>query len=215
MDILEFFIAPYRGYSDIDIVIEAVAVIFGLLSVYYARLVKIAVYPTGIISTALYIYICLNAKLYADMGINAYFMLMSIYGWYVWSKEKPENARDRPIQRLRRDEYPKLIVTLVLIFALLVFVLIQFTDSDVPYVDAFTTSLFVVGMYFMARKILEHWWLWIIGDLISVPLYLYKGLGLTSFQYFVFLMIAIQGLREWRATISDQLQEKQSPKSQS
>lgn len=214
MDIIDFFIAPYRSYSQVDIWIEATAVLFGLLSVYFARRVKIAVYPTGIISTALYIYICLNAKLYADMGINAYFMVMSIYGWYIWSEMKPKDTVERPILRLRRDAYAPTLLALIGIFGVLVFVLVRFTDSDVPYVDAFTTSLFVVGMYFMAKKIMEHWWLWIVGDLISVPLYMYKGLGLTSFQYAVFLIIAIQGLREWRLTILNQPQGPQGPMSQ-
>ena len=213
MDIIDFFIAPYRSYSQVDICIEATAVLFGLLSVYFARRVKIAVYPTGIISTALYIYICLNAKLYADMGINAYFMVMSIYGWYIWSEMKPKDTVERPILRLRRDAYAPTLLALIGIFGVLVFVLVRFTDSDVPYVDAFTTSLFVVGMYFMAKKIMEHWWLWIVGDLISVPLYMYKGLGLTSFQYAVFLIIAIQGLREWRLTILNQPQGPQGPMS--
>jgi nicotinamide mononucleotide transporter len=201
---IDYFLDPYRGYSNLDIGIEVVAVVFGLLSVYYARLAKIAVYPTGIISTSLYIHICLNAKLYADMGINAYFMVMSFYGWYVWLQEKPDEAAERPILRLRRDEYPKLFAALLLAWAVLAFVLLRFTDSDVPYIDATTTSLFFVGMYFMARKNLEHWWLWIIGDAISIPLYVYKGLGLTAFQYLVFLYLAIMGLKEWKATISNQ-----------
>lgn len=215
MDIIDFLVAPYQSYSRVDIFIEATAVLFGLLSVYFARRVKISVYPTGIISTALYIYICLHAKLYADMGINAYFMVMSIYGWYVWAQVKPKDTSERPIRRLRRDAYLRTLLALIGIFGILVFVLVRFTDSDVPYVDAFTTSLFVVGMYFMAKKILEHWWLWIVGDLISVPLYLYKGLGLTSFQYAVFLIIAVQGLREWRSTILNQPQGQQAPRYQS
>lgn len=201
---MELLIGPYREYSTTDIVIETVAVIFGLLSVYYARLAKIAVYPTGIVSTALYIFICFEAKLYADMGINVYFTLMSVYGWYVWLREKPENAKERPIRRLRRDQYPLLVTFLIAAWGVLAFTLVRITDSDVPYIDASTTALFFVGMYFMARKRLEHWWLWIIGDAISVPLYLYKGLGLTAFQYVVFLYLAVMGLREWNATISDQ-----------
>jgi len=203
VDLVELIIGPYREYSTLNIVIEAVAMIFGLLSVYYARLAKIAVYPTGIISTALYIYICFGTKLYADMGINVYFTLMSIYGWYVWLRLKPENSEERPIQRLRRDQYPQLVAFLIAAWAILAFTLVRYTDSDVPYVDATTTALFFVGMYFMARKRVEHWWLWIIGDAISVPLYFYKGLGITAFQYIVFLYLAIMGLREWNATISD------------
>ncbi len=148
------------------------------------------------------------------MGINAYFMVMSIYGWYIWSEMKPKDTVERPILRLRRDAYAPTLLALIGIFGVLVFVLVRFTDSDVPYVDAFTTSLFVVGMYFMAKKIMEHWWLWIVGDLISVPLYMYKGLGLTSVQYAVFLIIAIQGLREWRLTILNQPQGPQGPMSQ-
>lgn len=203
VDWLELIIGPYREYSTFDIVIEAVAVVFGLLSVYFARHAKIAVYPTGIVSTVLYMYICFGAKLYADMGINAYFTAMSLYGWYVWLREKPDNAEERPIRRLRRDQYPLLVTFLIAAWAILAFALVRYTDSDVPYIDATTTSLFFVGMYFMARKRVEHWWLWIIGDFISVPLYLYKGLGLTAFQYVVFLYLAIMGLREWNATILD------------
>jgi nicotinamide mononucleotide transporter len=176
--------------------LEGVAVFLGVTSVYYSMKENILVFPTGIISTLIYVWICLTVGLYADMGINAYYFVMSIYGWYIWSKPI-EKGTVLPVTWL--DGQGKAIALLLFLvsYALLAFILIQFTDSDVPYIDSFTTASAFVGMYLMAKKKVENWIAWIITDLVSVPLYWYKGLLLTSFQFLFFTVLAVLGLLAW------------------
>ncbi|GAB3002281.1 nicotinamide riboside transporter PnuC [Cyclobacterium sediminis] len=176
--------------------LEGIAVVFGLSSVYYSMKENILVFPTGIISTLIYVWICLQVKLYADMGINAYYFSMSIYGWYVWSNPKPGKAVV-PITWLSKTGVYQSLALWAISYLSLYLVLTNFTDSDVPYWDSFTTSTAFVGMWLMAKKKVENWIAWIITDLVSVPLYFYKGLVLTSFQFFVFTVLAVLGLIAW------------------
>jgi nicotinamide mononucleotide transporter len=180
--------------------LEAVAVFFGLLSVWFAKKENILVYPTGIVSVLIYVYICLTVKLYADMGINFFYFLMSIYGWVKWSM-KTGNNQSRPITWASKPEWLYSIIGLVVFFFILVFILKNYTDSNVPVWDALTTAIFIIGMWLMALKKIENWLFWIAGDLISIPLYASKGLVLTSFQFTVFLILAIAGYLEWRAKL--------------
>ena len=177
--------------------VEVVAVVFGVLSVWFARKENIWVYPTGIINVLIYVYLCYCAGLYADMAINAFYFVMSVYGWYNWSR-RDENQEYVPISALNLRQWLFYIVLIVLSFALIYYVLIRFTNSTVPAFDSFTTSLFIVGMWLMAIKKIENWHLWILGDLLVIPLFSMKGLVFTSVQYLVFLILAVMGLIEWR-----------------
>ena len=176
--------------------LEVVAVIFGLLSVWYSKQENILVYPTGIVSVLIYVYITFQYKLYADMGINGYYFFMSVYGWYHWT----HNTGDRPqILITTNSKKENVIAVSVFIVAFLVVRFgLGFTDSDVPNWDAFTTATAITGMWLMARKKLENWVAWIITDIVAVPLYWYKGLMLTSFQFFVFTILATMGYLEWK-----------------
>jgi nicotinamide mononucleotide transporter len=178
--------------------LEAVAVVTGLLSVWFAKKENILVYPTGIVSVLIYVYLCLSVKLYADMGINAFYFVMSVYGWVKWSR-KTGDMPARPITWASRKEWIFSVVGVVVFFIILVFILKNYTDSNVPVWDAFTTAIFIIGMWLMALKKIENWLAWIIGDLICIPLFASKGLILTSFQYTVFLILAILGYLEWRS----------------
>ncbi|MBD3626901.1 nicotinamide riboside transporter PnuC [Cyclobacterium sp.] len=176
--------------------LEAVAVFFGLASVYYSMKENILVFPTGIISTLIYVWICFQVRLYADMGINGYYFVMSIVGWYIWSHPRPGKA-SVPITWLGTRGMVNALLLLLVSYVTLYFVLHTFTDSDVPYWDSFTTATAFVGMWLMAKKKVENWIAWIITDVVSVPLYLYKGLLLTSFQFLVFTVLAVLGLVAW------------------
>lgn len=176
--------------------LEAIAVFFGVASVYYSMKENILVYPTGIISTLIYVWICLQVGLYADMGINAYYFSMSIYGWYLWSRPTAEGTT-LPITWLNTHGVVEALLLFFASYALLAFILLRFTNSNVPYVDSFTTASAFVGMYLMAKKKVENWIAWIITDLVSVPLYFYKGLILTSFQFLIFTVLAVLGLLAW------------------
>lgn len=196
MILLEVFDLLYQNLVDSSI-LEAIAVIFGILSVWFAKKENILVYPTGIISVVIYIYICFFAKLYADMGINFVYFVMSIYGWYMWSRKDVEKFV-LPISWCKTRDHVISGIMLVGFFLTLSYFLSVHTDSNVPIIDSLTTSIFIVGMWLMARKKIENWIYWIIGDIISIPLYFYKDLALTSIQFTVFLVLAILGYLEWR-----------------
>lgn len=182
--------------------LEWVAVICGVASVIYSMRENILVYPTGIISVLIYVYLAFEYKLYADMGVNGYYFVMSVYGWYYWTNT--DGNKDQvpvTINSLRENFYS--VGILGGSFGILVFVLINFTDSDVPFWDATTTAFAILGMWLMARKKLENWIAWIITDLISIPLYFYKGLVLTSFQFLIFTVLATMGYFAWKKSLEE------------
>ena len=197
--IFDFFIAPYKEYSITDISLEGIAVVMGLLSVWFAKKDKIEVYPTGMISTAIYVYLLLKAGLMGDFLINAYYFIMSIYGWIFWTQQK-EGVVLHQIDRMNRSEkkWSVFLFILSMLFVGGVYGLLGKWNSWTAPVDTFTTALFFVGMWLMARRKIAHWIFWIVGDVISIPLYLYKGLALTSFQYLIFTIIAIFGFIAWK-----------------
>ena len=214
MDFNAFFELFYQNLLDTS-VLEIIAVVFGLLSVWYAKKANILVYPTGIISVLIYVSICYDAKLYADMGINAFYFAMSVYGWIMWSLKtgKPGHKHERPITFSSLKD--NLIAIGFFLFSMVVIMLLlkyfkaddaDYWATNVPYIDTFTTAIFIVGMWLMAVKKVENWIYWIVGDVISVPLYFYKGLVFTSFQFFVFLILAVMGYIEWRQKAKFQLE---------
>lgn len=197
--IFEFFFNQYYDYATLDIVLEITAVIFGFLSVWFSKQNKIWVFPTGMISTLIFVYLLLKWGLLGDMLINAYYFIMSVYGWYIWTR-KVDDAHVTPISRMTSKEY-KICIGIFVATLFFVFVVYQAFDkwtSWVAYVDTITTAIFFVGMWLMAKRKLENWLFWIIGDIISVPLYFYKGFTFTSFQYLGFTFIAIFGFLAWK-----------------
>ena len=201
--IFDWFFAQYAEVPTHLIVLELIGVFFGFLSVWFSKQDNILVYPTGIISTAIFVYILAVYGLLGDMMINAYYFAMSIYGWYIWTR-KVDAIHYTPITKATKTENKQsiyiFIATLIFVFA--VYEFYDKWNSWTAYVDTITTAIFFVGMWLMAKKKLENWIYWIIGDLISVPLYLYKGLVFTSFQYLLFTIIAIYGYRAWKRNLN-------------
>lgn len=196
---IEFLFDQYKEYPTYLIVLELIAVVFGIISVLFARKNNILVYPTGLVSTILYVYILFEFQLYGDLIINFYYTIMSFLGWYLWSKTK--NGEDEfPISTINRKEciISALIFTITLTFVAFVYHFFDKFTHWTAYVDAFTTGLFFVGMWLMAKRKIENWILWIIADVISIPLYFYKGLTFSSFQFILFTIIAILGYKEWK-----------------
>ena len=180
--------------------LEFIAVVFGLLSVWYASNNNIRVFPTGIISVTIYMFITYSAKLYADTGINFYYLLMSIYGWIVWGSKNKKIKKE--VNKCSQSELI-LSILLTVVFYTIIYYLLKLSDSDVPIIDSITTALSLVAMFLMARRKIENWIYWIIADIIYIPLYLYKELPLTSFQFFIFLIIAISGYLSWKKIINE------------
>lgn len=196
---IEFLFSQYKEYPNYLIALELIAVAFGIISVLFARKNNILVYPTGLVSTILYVYILFEFQLYGDLIINFYYTIMSFLGWYLWSKTK-SGAEEFPISTINRKEFQisTLIFAITLTFVVLVYHFFDKFTHWTTYVDALTTGLFFVGMWLMAKRKIENWILWIIADAISIPLYFYKGLTFSSFQFILFTIIAILGYKEWK-----------------
>lgn len=181
-------------------VLEILGVFFGTLSVWFSKKENILVYPTGIVSVVIYVYLCFTAGLYADMGINVFYFVMSVYGWYNWQQP----TKDKVLSIGKNTPWQNFYSALMVLFFWvgLYFLLVNFTDSTVPYIDSFTTAMCLVGMWLMALKKVENWIMWIIADAISIPLYWYKGLPLTSIQFLFFTFLAISGYLEWKGKLN-------------
>ena len=202
--IFDLLFSQYAQYENLDIALEIIAVIFGFLSVWFSKQNNILVFPTGIISTLIFVYLLLKWELLGDMMINAYYFIMSIYGWFIWTN-KVDATHVTPISSttLKEKKISLGIFIATLFFVFTVYNVFDKWTSWVAYVDTFTTAIFFVGMWLMAKRKIENWIFWIIGDIISVPLYLYKGFTFTSFQYFGFTIIAIFGYLAWKKNINN------------
>ncbi len=177
--------------------LEFVAVVFGIVSVLFSRKENILVYPTGIINTALYTWFCFSWwGLYAEGSLNFYYTAMSIYGWYAWTR-KSNGGQPLQISPNNRKDWTISIGFFIIAWAVLFFVLKQYTKSTVPWGDSFASATAYTGMWQMARKKIENWMWWTLTNLASIPLYFSKGAVFTSFQYLVFLILAIMGWIEW------------------
>ena len=197
-EIFDLLFEQYSQYQTKDIVLEIIAVVFGLLSVWYSKNNNILVFPTGMISTTIFIYLLYKWVLLGDMMINAYYFVMSIYGWFIWTRK--ENNTVTPITRMNSNEKKigVLIFLSSLMFVYLVYVYFDKWGTITSYIDNLTTAIFFVGMWLMAKRKIENWIFWIIADIISIPLYFYKGLTFTSLQYLIFTFIAIAGYYSWK-----------------
>jgi len=206
--IFDFLFSQYSSYSPSFIYLELFAVIMNITSVVYAKRNNILVYPTGLIGTGIFVYILLNFSLLGDTIINAYFFSMSIYGWHFWSRKKDEIFINQ-VSTINRNEIKYLFILAIssLIFIYFVYDYFDKWNNWTAYVDNLTTAIFFVAMWLMARRKIESWIFWIIGDLITVPLYFYKGLTISSIQYIIFLILALLGYISWKK-ILDKNQQK-------
>ena len=203
-EIIDFFVAASRETPTHLIVLEAIAFVFGILSVWYAKKANILVYPTGIICTVITVYILYVSEYFGDMMMNFYYSVMSIYGWWNWSRKKG-NKHVVPISRTNKKE--KLIGALFFVLTMIVTYLVYKGydyQLEIPnYIDIVTSGIFFTAMWYMANKKLENWMLWIIADIITIPLYAYRGLGMLSLQYIVFTILAFQGYNQWKKSLNN------------
>ena len=204
---IEFFLNSYKNVSAVQIALEFIAFVFGILSVWFAKKENIWVYPTGLVATVISVYLLYIAGYIGDMIINAYFSVMSIYGWYMWGKGRTVED-NLPITRTSFNE--KIIgAVLFVVTIFVVFGIYKYFDYEIKYdnyVDMISSGIFFAGMWYMARKKIENWTLWIIGDIIVVPLYAYRGLGMLSLQYIIFTILAISAYLEWRKILDSKKQ---------
>ena len=219
MNLYDLFIKPYETYTSFQIFMEAFASVFGILSVYFSIKKNIWVYPTGIISTLIYVYILFNFGLLGDCMINVYYTVMSIYGWILWAKNADGHVHVEVTWASRKEWiYGSLLFVLSLILVTTIYYYKPFIDNHFSMkgtdlglyhldwgnkLDIITTSIFLVGMWFMAKRRIENWIFWIVGDFICMPMMIYKGLGITSVQYLVFTILAILGYLNWKKSYKE------------
>lgn len=183
--------------------LEIIGTIIGLIYLWLEYHASIYLWVASIVMPIVYIFIFYDAGLYADMGINIYYVLASIYGFVCWRWAIGLKRKESPTEELKISHTPikfitpLSIISIVLTFAL-AYILISFTDSNVPWWDSATTSLSIVAMWLMARKYIEQWWVWIVVDVISAGLYLYKDLYFTAGLYALYAVIAYFGYKKWK-----------------
>lgn len=200
--IIDFFIEAYANTSFTMILLELIAFIFGIISVIYAKKENILVYPTGIICTVITMYILLEAEYFGDMMMNLYYSSMSVYGWWNWSRIKNDSSKIEITYTNYRERVTAIILFFVtMIITYIVYLVNISTIEWVNYIDILTSGIFFVAMWFMANKKIESWIFWIIGDVITIPLYSYRGLGMLSMQYLIFTILAIQGYNQWKKSL--------------
>ena len=218
--ILDFFLDSYQTYSAAQIILEVIATCLGILSVWYARKENILVYPTGIISTGIYAFLLFGWQLYGDMIINVYYFIMSIVGWYIWTR-KVDATHFTPITQMnRKDSIQSVFIFILAFIGILVIYKFkpyinhgfntQYLDHDyhytlTDYLDAVTTGTAFVAMWLMAKKKIQHWIFWIATNILAIPLYFwFKKHGVTGIQYIIFLIFAVLGYKEWKQSLSKQ-----------
>jgi nicotinamide mononucleotide transporter len=202
---IDFFISQYKNASSLQIGAEFIAFCFGIMSVYFAKKENIWVYPTGLVATLITVYLLYQAAYFADMTINVYFSIMSIYGWYRWipNAQLPVLKISRTTIREKFIGFGLFVLTMIITY--LVYVFFEYKLEIPNYIDIFTSGIFFTAMWYMALKKIENWTLWIIGDCIAVPLYAYRGLGMLSLQYFIFSIMAIVAYLSWRTYLAKKI----------
>ena len=205
--IFDFFLDAYQNTPTSQIVLEGIAFVFGIASVWYAKSENILVYPTGIICTVITVYLLYINQYLGDMMMNFYYSIMSIYGWWNWSRKKNDKYA-LPISRTNTKEkiigFVLFLLTIIVTFT--VYKAFDYTLEIPNYIDIVTSGIFFTAMWYMATKKLENWTLWIIGDVITIPLYAYRGLGMLSLQYLIFTILAIYGYQQWKKSLNNNLQ---------
>ncbi|MDV7695394.1 nicotinamide riboside transporter PnuC [Chryseobacterium soli] len=219
MNVYDLFVKPYETYTALQILLEATGALFGVLSVYFSIKKNIWVYPTGIISTLIYVYILFNFGLLGDCMINVYYTAMSIYGWVLWAKNSEDNIHVEVSWATKREwVFGIFLFILSLALVTVIYYYKPYIDNAFSmegtslglyhldwanWLDVLTTSIFLVGMWFMAKQRIENWIFWIIGDFICMPMMIFKGLGITSVQYLVFTIMAIIGYLKWKKSFKE------------
>ncbi len=182
--------------------LEYIAVFAGIASVWYSRKENILVYPVGLINTIIYIYLSFKFHLPGEASVNFYYTIMSLYGWYMWTRKDKQHEVVLHItssnKKLWLYQVLFFLFFYVIIYFALVFLKEKFFEGAIPWADAFASATAFTGMWLMTRKKVESWYWWIATNIASIPLYFVKGLVFTSVYYIILLILAIFGLTEWK-----------------
>ncbi len=182
--------------------LEIFGALTGLIYIFLSIKENILLWPVGLISCSVYIYVFFTSKFYADMSLQFYYVVVSIYGWYNWAKGKKNNKKEElSVIKTPKKRILPLSVASILLFFAIAFILFKFTDSPVPFGDSFTTSMGIIATWMLAKKYIEQWIIWIIVDLFAAGLYIYKELYPTALLYIIFGVMAAIGYKEWKKSM--------------
>ena len=192
-----------------ELCIEIIGTIAGLIYLWLEYKASIYLWIAGIIMPAIYLFIYYNAGLYADFGINIYYLVIAVYGMIAWKTGfsftgKKREKKELPISHIPAKAMTKALLAYLVAQLSIAWLLINHTDSTVPLADSFTTALSIVGMWMLARKYVEQWWVWCVVDVASSVLYVYKELYFTAILYLLYAIIAIFGYFKWKKMMQDE-----------
>ncbi|MDR3339356.1 MAG: nicotinamide riboside transporter PnuC [Candidatus Symbiothrix sp.] len=159
---------------------------------------KWTLWIAGIISSGFYVYIFFDAKLYAETGMNIYYIIMSVYGLYCWKFSRKKEENDADFHRIDMKIILPLTIFTIICLGILSFILFHFTDSPVAFPDALIATFSITATWMVAKKIIECWYLWIFVNSFAVGLYFYQGLYSTAVLFIFYAVLSVVGLKEWR-----------------
>jgi nicotinamide mononucleotide transporter len=188
--------------------LEAIAVISGIVSVWYSRKENILVFPTGLLNTTIYIYLSLKGHLLGEASVNLYYTIMSLYGWYLWTRKNQTNQElilqiTNSNSKERIQQFLFFVGVYAIIYFSLVYLKKSFAPEAIPWADALASASAYTAMWLMAKKKVESWFWWVLTNIASIPLYFIKGYTFTSVQFIVLLILAIAGWIEWSRKAND------------
>lgn len=192
-------------------IIELTGALLGFLYIFFSIRQHILTWPTGLFASILYTVVFFRSGFYADMGLQVYYVVISIYGWYYWlkgGKHKAVNQEEQvPVKKVSgRFIIAGLLIT-VIIYLLILIILLNFTDSTVPYMDSLTTALSITATWMLAKKYIEHWLIWVFVDLFSAGLYVYKELWPTVILFLIYTAMAVVGYFEWKKDLTSHVEQ--------
>ena len=203
-EVYDFFLSSYSDYSRVDIVLEFLAFWFGIISVIFAKKQNILVYPTGIICTLITMYLMYKVSLLGHILVNFLYTIISFFGWWNWSRRENNDLVVKVSKFTSNDLTKSLLIFFFILFVAYFahdFFATNF-EGQIKELDILTSGIFVTAMWLMANKKLENWILWIIGNVITIPLYLSSDKIILSIQYIIFTILAIQAYIEWKKSLS-------------
>lgn len=181
---------------------EIIAVVAGIASVWFSKKESVWVYPVGLVNTLIYVWISLDAHLAGEATVNFYYTVMSLYGWYIWTRrDAQKNLRVYVTYSNRKEQIQQIsffLLCLIVLFFSISYLKQLFFEGAIPWADALAAATAFTGMWLMTRKKVESWYWWIATNLCSIPLYFVKGLVVTSLYYFILLFLAFAGLADWK-----------------
>jgi nicotinamide mononucleotide transporter len=181
--------------------IELLGSVLSIIYLYLSIKQKASLWIFGFLCSALYVVVFFQSKFYADMSLQFYYLGVSVFGWISWKAGKPENRKELPVKRTTPLSGAIILIIALVLYFLYYFILSEYTDSPLPRADSFTTALSIVATWMLARKMIEHWWLWIIVDSVSAGLYFYKALYPTAILFVIYTIMAIIGYRQWKKSL--------------